>query len=147
MKEFCSLRAESVSLQLSGSSDTVDTRDLNLSDMGTMSNGMGGFGGRLNFGNRELLAPELSGEVSNSMTNPKGDGVGKTEQSSKNDRMEEFAEFLSKEQKLELSNKDGVNNKMPPEQLGTSISVTIILIMVSVFSLAVSLLIAFRYKR
>lgn len=147
LKEFCSLRTESVKLQLSGSMDTVDTGDLNLSDMGTMGNGMGGFGGRLNFGNREFLAPELSGVVSNSMINPKGDGVGKTEQSSKNDRMEEFAEFLSKEEMLELSNKDGVNNRMPTEQAGTSISVTIILIMVSVFSLVVSLLIAFRYKR
>ena len=60
LKEFCSLRAESVSLQLSGSSDTVDTEDLNLSEMGTRGNGMGGFDGRGGKGNREFFNKENS---------------------------------------------------------------------------------------
>ena len=54
LKEFCSLRTESVNLQLSGSSETVDTGDLNLSDMGTMGTSMGGFGGRGRFGNNNF---------------------------------------------------------------------------------------------
>ena len=57
MQEFCSLRTQSVEGQLAGtipatdagqsadSSALVDTGDLNLSDMGSMGGGMGGFGG------------------------------------------------------------------------------------------------------
>ena len=43
LKQFCNLRTQSVQLQLSGSEETVDTGDLNLSDMGTMMSSMGGF--------------------------------------------------------------------------------------------------------
>lgn len=52
LKEFCTLRSESVQLQLSGSTDTVDVGTLDLSDMGTMNmgGGRGGFGGRGNRG-------------------------------------------------------------------------------------------------
>lgn len=39
---FVTLRAEAVSRQLSGDNTSVDTADLNLSDMGTMNRGMGG---------------------------------------------------------------------------------------------------------
>ena len=57
LKTFCSLRSESVQLQLSGSGETVDTGTLNLSAMGSMGGGMGGFGGRGDGGNRENAAP------------------------------------------------------------------------------------------
>lgn len=67
LKEFCSLRTESVKLQLSDSKDTVDTGDLNLSDMGTMSNGMGGFGGRGDFGNKDFSKPEDSNSTDNNV--------------------------------------------------------------------------------
>ena len=55
LKEFCALRSESVRLQLSGSTETVDVGTLDLSDMGTMNmgGGLGGFGGRGDFGNRD----------------------------------------------------------------------------------------------
>ena len=54
LKEFCSLRSESVRLQLAGSEETVDAGDLNISDMGTMGGGMGGFGGgNTPFGSQE----------------------------------------------------------------------------------------------
>jgi len=84
LKEFCTLRAESVSLQLSGSSDTVDTGDLNLSEMGTMGNGMGGFGGRGGFGKSDFSDKENS-DSSNSNTIKKNDTAGITQlsQSSK----------------------------------------------------------------
>ena len=84
LKEFCTLRAESVSLQLSGSSDTVDTGDLNLSEMGTMGNGMGGFGGRGGFGKSDFSDKENS-DSSNSNTIEKNDTAGITQlsQSSK----------------------------------------------------------------
>lgn len=42
LKDFCALRSESVERQLSGSTEAVDVGSLNLSDMGTMNNGMGG---------------------------------------------------------------------------------------------------------
>ena len=84
LKEFCTLRAESVSLQLSGSSDTVDIGDLNLSEMGTMGNGMGGFGGRGGFGKNDFSDKENS-DSSNSNTIEKNDTAGITQlsQSSK----------------------------------------------------------------
>ena len=41
LQQFCTLRAESVRLQLSGSDETVDASGLTLSDMGTMDNSMG----------------------------------------------------------------------------------------------------------
>ena len=44
LKQFCSLRAESVALQLESSDATVNAGGLNISDMGTMGSG-GGFGG------------------------------------------------------------------------------------------------------
>lgn len=52
LKNFCQLRSESVALQLSGSTETVSADGLNLSAMGSMGGGMGGFGGR-DFGSRE----------------------------------------------------------------------------------------------
>lgn len=59
LKEFCALRSESVKLQLSGSTETVDVGTLDLSDMGTMNmGGMGGgrgdFGGRGNSGGLDV---------------------------------------------------------------------------------------------
>lgn len=42
LSEFVTLRAEAVSRQLCGDNTSVDTADLNLSDMGTMNRGMGG---------------------------------------------------------------------------------------------------------
>ena len=56
LKEFCTLRSESVQLQLSGSAETVDVGTLDLSDMGTMNmgGGRGGFGGRGNFGDMDF---------------------------------------------------------------------------------------------
>ena len=42
LSEFVTLRAEAVSRQLRGDNTSVDTADLNLSDMGTMNHGMGG---------------------------------------------------------------------------------------------------------
>lgn len=46
LRQFCSLRAESVEQQLYGTGEAVDVGDLQLSAMGTMGHGMGGgFGG------------------------------------------------------------------------------------------------------
>ena len=46
LSQFVTLRAESVSNQLAGDDTPVDTGTLNLSDMGTMGDAMGGFPGR-----------------------------------------------------------------------------------------------------
>ena len=55
LKEFCSLRTESIKLQLSGSTETVDASGITLSDMGTMSNSKG----NMDFGNKT----ENEGEI------------------------------------------------------------------------------------
>ena len=52
LKEFCTLRSESVSLQLAGSDETVDASGLDISAMGTMGGGMGGGFGGGSFGGR-----------------------------------------------------------------------------------------------
>lgn len=62
LKEFCLLRSQSVRNQLDGSGETVDASQLNLSDMGSMGMGGGGFdrGGRSDGGS----FPEMpSGET------------------------------------------------------------------------------------
>lgn len=41
LKQFCALRTESVTRQLAGNTEAVETGDLNLSDMGTMSHNGG----------------------------------------------------------------------------------------------------------
>lgn len=72
LKEFCLLRTESVKLQLSGSTETVDTGDLKVSDMGTMNHDMGGFAGR---GRMEIpKGMEISEgmEIPEGMTQPEG---------------------------------------------------------------------------
>lgn len=56
LKQFCTLRAESVSRQLSGDDTLVDTGDLDLSSTGTMNKG-GGFGNREN--RAEGAAPQM----------------------------------------------------------------------------------------
>ena len=50
LKEFCTLRSESILLQLSGGTETVDAGTLDLSDLGNMNHGMGGSRG--DFSNR-----------------------------------------------------------------------------------------------
>ncbi len=62
LREFCSLRSESLLLQLSGKSETVDASHINLSDMGSMGDtGMGdtgtgdtGMGGMGNMGGADF---------------------------------------------------------------------------------------------
>lgn len=70
LKEFCKLRSESVHLQLSGSTETVDVGTLDLSAMGTMGGGMGGFGGRGDFGNR--ADPDSDAETNGDTTPQQG---------------------------------------------------------------------------
>ena len=67
LKEFCSLRMESVKLQLSGNEDMVETDGLNLSDMGTMSNGKG----NMNFGEKGDMEMQ-NGMPNNNMDNTEG---------------------------------------------------------------------------
>lgn len=72
LKEFCALRSESVQLQLSGSTETVDAGTLDLSAMGTMGGGMGDFGGRGDFGNRGNSDPDAE---ANGDTTPQQGGM------------------------------------------------------------------------
>ena len=61
LKDFCDLRSKSVQLQLAGSEETVDTGDLNISDMGTMG---GGMGGNMPGGNRDQIPTIPNGSTS-----------------------------------------------------------------------------------
>ena len=69
LKDFCALRSESVALQLSGSTETVDAGTLIVSAMGSMGGGMGGFGGR-DFGNRG--DSDANAEIGDDTTNQQG---------------------------------------------------------------------------
>ena len=69
LKDFCALRSESVALQLSGSTETVDAGTLNVSAMGSMGGGMGGFGGR-DLGNRG--DSDANAEIGGDTTNQQG---------------------------------------------------------------------------
>ena len=53
LQAFCDLRSQSVSAQLAGEEGTVDASSLNISAMGTMSQGMGGGMGDRPSGDRE----------------------------------------------------------------------------------------------
>ena len=80
MKEFCLLRSQSVEGQLNGTIGTtteeqketqnelIDSSSLELSNLGSMGNGMGGFGGRDNFGkNTETDKTQNKDEESNEL--------------------------------------------------------------------------------
>lgn len=47
LREFCTLRSESVASQLAGETKTIDASAIDLSDMGTMNNGIGGGNGAM----------------------------------------------------------------------------------------------------
>ena len=63
LKAFCTLRSESVALQLSGSTETVDASALDLSAMGTMGGGMGGGFNGMDFGGRGDSGTGSSGDT------------------------------------------------------------------------------------
>lgn len=70
LQTFVSLRTESIARQLAGDATPVDTGDLNLSDMGSMGNTMGGMaapGGNADFSTREKM------EFGDKMPTPGGD--------------------------------------------------------------------------
>ena len=67
---FVTLRAQAVSRQLEGDAQAVDTGDLKLSDMGSMSNGMGRGGGSASEQETENLPSD------NRDTPPDGTGMG-----------------------------------------------------------------------
>ncbi len=52
IRQYGALRAQSIQNQLDGNNQTVDANALNLSDMGSMNNGGGGFGGGMPGGGR-----------------------------------------------------------------------------------------------
>ena len=64
---FCALRSESVTLQLAGAEADVDASSITLSDMGTMSAGMGG-------GKGQSTAPEDIGDTTQLPQMPDGQG-------------------------------------------------------------------------
>ena len=75
LKEFCSLRVESVKLQLNESTDIVEVTDMNLSDMGTMSNGMsqpGNMGRPGDKGQQGDMESVEGSEILDGMTMPEG---------------------------------------------------------------------------
>ena len=61
---FCRLRSQSVALQLSGQDGTVDASSITLSDMGTMSNGIGGGEMPGIAGSGESQIPTMPGDAS-----------------------------------------------------------------------------------
>ncbi len=76
LKAFCTLRSESVQRQLSGSQEAVDVGALDLSDMGTMTNGMGGNRGGFAF----IAATDSQGRPDRADLSPADADTDKPEQ-------------------------------------------------------------------
>lgn len=163
LKEFCTLRTKSVQLQLDGSTDTVDTANLNLSDMGTMNNGMDGFGG---FGNRggfeKSQSDDNSAAMPPDMQRPDDmqiPGDMKIPEGMQMPDDMEIPEGMQIPNDMEIPEgmqMPGENNPSHelfspgdavPSNLSTNTNSTLILITVSVLFLAVGLLIAYKFKR
>lgn len=170
LEQFCLLRAESIEDQLDGtipstsdgqqedSSALVDASSINISDMGTMNNGMGGgMGGPMERGDRETQAsdpgenvngqpPTLSGqEVPSSQTTdssardvpdtqPTDDSFQQTPQ------MNAQAENGQNPVKLEMPEEPGASQT---SQRGENT----ILLAASAVVLLVGLLLAWRYRK
>ena len=91
MEQILVLRGESISGQLDGTVPSteeeqqqnpdalIDTGDLNLSDLGSMSGVRGGMGGRQDFAQRptggEFISPDMTGENTDTTENQNGDTV------------------------------------------------------------------------
>ena len=175
LKEFCALRSESVRLQLSGSTETIDVGTLDLSAMGTMGGGMGGFGDRGGFGNRDHSdsdAEPQQGEMqfSDGMQLPEGmqmpedvrfpgnTGMTKTENDQSSESPEatgytppngfgDFGNFSPSGEMPDFGNMGGFNGMTNDGQGVTDNTSTVGLLAVSVLFLAVGSFIAFKFKR
>lgn len=126
LKEFCSLRTESVELQLTGSTEMIAADHLNLSDMGTMNNGMGRFDIPINSSTADDPAV-LEG------TEMPEDSVAAEQDFSK-----EMSDF---------EHMENLNQMRRNGETADSINTDVILFMVSVLILAAGLLAAFRFKQ
>ena len=176
LKEFCRLRAESVRLQLAGSTEIVDTGELNLSNMGTMGGGRGGFGnfgdaGRANRSTSEGTQKSASegtgqrampfagfGEGNGNMRMPAGGEMG-----SKRPQRTGTADETGRGQKLPegqsfggfspsgggpgFGNMGAMGGRPSGGQTADASQLTAILLIVSVLTLAVGLVIAGKFRR
>ena len=121
LKEFCALRSESVRLQLAGSTEIINTDNLNISEMGTMSNGMG--------------------DMSNGM-GPMNNGMGGFGEHDDFSEQSSFNGMDSSDAKdFGVPDTRGMQN-----ELSDSNSVIIVLLVASVVILAVGLIVAFKFK-
>ena len=155
LKEFCALRSESVRLQLAGSSETVDVGTLDLSDMGTMNNGMGGqggFGGRgdfggMDFGNLENFdnADAVNTPGDESMAFPQfGNGDVSVPEGI---QLPEGIQPPGGVEMPDFNNIGSFDGMMNNGQNPSTVKTTAILLGVSVLFLVIGLLAAFKFKR
>ena len=137
LKEFCSLRTESVKLQLSGSTDSVDASDLNLSDMGTMSHGMGNNG------------PENKGESNTSDETDEQGGNGMSDNMQNPGGMQGPGGMQSPDgMQMPGGMMGGMGSSTTPGT-GNSIGISVDYIMIgaSLFVLLIGILFVSRFKR
>ena len=169
LKEFCTLRSESVRLQLAGSGETVDADTLNVSAMGSMGGGMGDFGnrGNSNFGpeTSDEAAPQQGRmqfpddmQMPDSMQFPGNPGATESQTSQRAESSEPtentqsnsfggFGNFSPPGEMPDIGNMGGFNGTTGNGQGSAANTSTLILHAVSVLFLAVGLFIAFRFKR
>ena len=126
MRQFCSLRSESISMQLANGETTsnmnyVDASGLTLSDMGSMRMGgdgipgmggnKGGFGGRVPFsgttGTENLTRPDTDETISSAL-NVQGTSASTTKEIPQNGGMTEMPDRVDPSQK-----QDGFGSQMP----------------------------------
>lgn len=157
LKEFCSLRTESVRSQLNGEVGDVDASSITLSHMGTMNRGNMGGDWVLAAGDMSSQFPggmQVSGETGSQQTpeqggaSEAGDTAGGAVGSS-----QQFPDGMSMPEDMEemTSGRDNVNFSGMAEMdsvPGTSMAGdNLVLLGVSVLILLISLLIVFKYKR
>lgn len=175
LKEFCTLRAESIRGQLAGdipattegqntdSSALIDASHLTLSDMGAMNDGMGnlpdGIGGfpdgMNNMPDNMETPPDGMGSLPDNMQSPPDsigsppDGIGNPSGNIGNpsDNEHRFPESNTLDDAREVFAQNRFPNQETASAVTSTVGASLLLIGISVLILLVGLLIAFRYKR
>lgn len=145
LKEFCSLRKQSVEGQLSGtiasttegqsenSATLVDASHITLSDMGTMGAGMGGgFSdgrGQENIGQENQENIEEPSDMQMPENSQMPDGMQMPENNQMSENSEEFS------------------NNIPQSGSDGNIVMKVILVVISLVALLIGLIFVFRYKK
>lgn len=164
LKEFCLLRAESVTLQLNGTIGTtsesqnsetfVKADSIEISDMGSMNNSMGkGFDkngedknfdfSNIDISNLPQMPNGVNGENDSENKSENSSDIESTKQKNQNGESSTNEETDKKDAK-DFSFDKGMNNEVRPSQVNTE---AVVMLFVSILILIIAIIIAFVFKR